>query len=404
MNHIQSRLLCIALLALALAIPATSDAQKKYGPGVSDTEIKIGNTMPYSGPLSAYGTIGKIQAAYFRMVNEQGGINGRKINFITLDDAFSPPKTVEMTRKLVELDEVLLIFQPLGTPTSLATRRYLNAKKVPQLFIASGASTWNDPSNFPWTMGWQPNYQTEARIYARHILQTKPNAKIGVLYQNDDAGRDYVKGLREGLGERAKTMIVKEVSYEVSDPTVDSQIVQLQASGADVFFNESAPKFAAQAIRKAYDIGWRPVQYLVNISVSVGAVLKLAGLEKSIGLISTAYVKDATDPQWDNDPGMLVWREFMKKHYPEGDVLDVANVYGYAVTATMVQVLKQCGNDLSRENVMKQAANLKDFRVEVLLPGIVMNTGPTDFAPIESLQLMRFDGHKWVLSGEVMGK
>ena len=258
--------------------------------------------MPYSGPLSAYSTIGKIEAAYFRMVNEQGGINGRKINFITLDDAFSPPKTVEMTRKLVEQDEVLLIFQPLGTPTSLATRKYMNAKKVPQLFIASGASTWNDPSNYPWTMGWQPNYQTEAQIYARHILQTKPNAKIGVLYQNDDAGRDYVKGLRDGLGERAKTMIVKEVSYEVTDPTVDSQIVDLQASGADVFFNETAPKAAAQAIRKAYDIGWRPVQYLVNISTSIGAVLIPAGLEKSVGLISSAYLKDASDKQWDNDP------------------------------------------------------------------------------------------------------
>src|SRR5579862_274582 len=404
MNHVQTRLLVAVLAMLALAIPSTSDAQKAYGPGASDTEIKVGNIMPYSGPLSAYSTIGKVEAAYFRMINEQGGVNGRKINFITLDDAFSPPKTVEATRKLVEQDEVLLIFQPLGTPTSLATRKYMNAKKVPQLFIASGASTWNDPSNYPWTLGWQPNYQTEAQIYARHILQTRPNAKIGVLYQNDDAGRDYVKGLRDGLGERAKTMIVKEVSYEVTDPTVDSQVVQLQASGADVFFNETAPKFAAQAIRKAYDIGWRPVQYLVNISVSIATVLKPAGLEKSTGLISTAYIKDATDPQWDKDPGMLAWREFMKKHYPEGDVVDVSNVYGYAVAATLVQVLKQCGDSLTRENVMKQAASLKNFRSEVLLPGITINTGPADFAPIESLQSMHFDGHQWVLSGEVMGR
>jgi len=404
MNQIQSRLLGAALLVFALAVPKASDAQKMYGPGASDTEIKVGNIMPYSGPLSAYSTIGKVEAAYFRMINEQGGINGRKINFITVDDAFSPPKTVEATRKLVELDEVLLIFQPLGTPTSLATRKYMNAKKVPQLFIASGASTWNEPSNFPWTIGWQPNYQTEAQIYARHILQTKPNAKIGVLYQNDDAGRDYVKGLRDGLGDRAKTMIVKEVSYEVTDPTVDSQIVQLQASGADVFFNESAPKAAAQAIRKAYDVGWKPVQYLVNISTSIGAVLMPAGLEKSVGLISSAYLKDSSDVQWDKDPGMLAWREFMKKYYPEGNVIDAANIYGYAVSATLVQVLKQCGDNLTRENIMKQAASLKNFRSEVMLPGIAINTSPTDFAPIESLQLQTFNGRQWVLSGEVMGR
>ena len=404
MNRIRSSLLAAIFAVFASAIPSIVEAQKAYDPGVSDTEIKVGNTMPYSGPLSAYGTIGKVEAAYFRMVNEQGGINGRRIQFVTMDDAFSPPKTVEMTRKLVEQDEVFLIFQPLGTPTSLATRKYLNARKVPQLFIASGASSWNDPAAYPWTMGWQPNYQTEGQIYARHILQTNPNAKIGVLYQNDDAGRDYVKGLRAGLGERAKTMIVKELSYEVTDPTVDSQIVDLQASGADVFFNESAPKAAAQAIRKAYDIGWRPVQYLVNISTSIGAVLMPAGLEKSVGLISSAYLKDASDKQWDNDPGMLAWRGFMKKYYPEGNVADSANIYGYAVAATLVQVLKQCGDNLTRENVMKQAANLKDFRSDVMLPGIAINTSPTDFAPIESLQLQQFNGRQWVLSGEVMGR
>jgi branched-chain amino acid transport system substrate-binding protein len=404
MNHVQSWVPGAVLAILALATPSTSDAQKKYGPGVSDTEIKIGNIMPYSGPLSAYATIGKIEAAYFRMINAQGGINGRKINFITLDDGFNPAKTVEVTRRLVEQDEVSLIFNPLGTPTSLATRKYMNAKKVPQLFIASGASTWNEPVNYAWTMGWQPNYQSEAQIYARHILQTKPDAKIAVLYQNDDSGRDYLKGLRDGLGERAKTMIVKEVSYEVTDPTVDSQIVQLQASGADVFFNETSPKFAAMAIRKAYDIGWRPVQYLVNISGSIAAVLAPAGLEKSIGLISSAYLKDISDTQWDNDPGMLAWKEFMRKYYPEGDVIDGANVYGYAVATTIVQVLKQCGDDLTRDNIMKQAANLKSFRVDVLLPGISITTSPTDFAPIESLQLSRFNGRQWVLSGEIMGR
>ena len=404
MNHLQSWILGAIFVAVSTAAPSTAEAQKKYGPGASDTEIKVGNIMPYSGPLSAYATIGKVEAAYFRMINDKGGINGRKVNFITLDDGFNPAKTVEATRKLVEQDEVLFLANPLGTPTNLATRKYMNARKVPQLFIASGATTWNEPVSYPWTMGWQPNYQSEAQIYAKHILQTKPNAKIAVLYQNDDAGRDYVKGLRDGLGERANSMIVKEVSYEVTDPTVDSQVVQLQGSGADVFFNETAPKAAAQAIRKAYDIGWRPVQYLVNISTSIGAVLSAAGLEKSVGLISSAYLKDVSDAQWDNDPAMIAWKDFMKKYYPEGSLIDTANIYGYSVAATIAQVLKQCGDDLTRENVMKQAANLKNFRVDMLLPGILMNTSPTDFAPIESLQLARFNGRQWVLSGEVMGK
>jgi len=360
--------------------------------------------MPYSGPLSSYATIGKVEAAYFRMINDKGGINGRKVNFISLDDWFNPAKTVEATRKLVEQDEVLFLANPLGTPTSLATRKYMNARKVPQLFISSGATTWNEPANYPWTMGWQPNYQSEARIYAKHILQTKPNARIAILYQNDDAGRDYVKGLRDGLGDRAKTMIVKEASYEVTDPTVDSQVVELHGSGADVFFNETAPKAAAQAIRKAYDIGWRPVQYLVNISASIGAVLTPAGLDKSVGLISSAYIKDVSDPQWDNDPAMIAWKDFMKKYYPEGSLIDGANIYGFSVATTIAQVLRQCGDDLTRENVMRQAANLKNFRVDMLLPGILINTSPTDFAPIESLQLARFNGRQWVLSGEVMGK
>ena len=392
-----------ALLAAALASPAAL-AQKKYDPGASDKEVLVGHINPYSGPASAYGTIGRVIAAYFKKVNEEGGVNGRQINMITYDDGYSPPKTVEMARKLVEQDKVLLIFQPLGTPPNSAIHKYMNAKKVPQLFVATGATKWNDPKAFPWTMGWQPNYQTEGRVYAQHILKTKPNAKIAVLYQNDDYGKDYLKGFHDGLGAKAKTMIVKEVSYEVTDPTVDSQMVQLQASGADTFFNITTPKFAAQAIRKAYDSGWKPVHYLNNVSVGVGAVLKPAGLEKSVGLITTNYIKDPTDPQWKDDAAMKGWTDFMKKYYREGDLTDNTNVYGYAVAKTLVQTIKQAGNDLTRANVMKQAANLKNFEVDVLLPGVKINTSASDFAPIESVQLARFDGKTWVRFGEVMGK
>jgi branched-chain amino acid transport system substrate-binding protein len=389
-----------AAMALALAALPVS-AQKKYDPGASDTEIKIGQTMPYSGPASAYGTIGKAEAAYFKKINDEGGINGRMINFISLDDGYSPPKAVEMVRRLVEQDEVLLVFQTLGTAVNTSIQKYLNTKKVPQLFVATGATKWNDPTGNPWTMGWQPNYQTETTIYAKHILKEKPNAKIGVLYQNDDYGKDYLKGLKDGLGDKAK-MIVAEVSYEVTDPTVDSQIVQLQGSGADVFVNITTPKFAAQAIRKAYDIGWKPAHYLNNVSTAVGSVLTAAGLEKSVGVISSNYGKDPTDPQWDNDKGMNEWRAFMKKYYPEGSLVDNFNVYGYAVARTLVQVLKQCGNNLTRENVMKQAASLKDFDTDTGLPGIKINTGPADFAPIEAVRLMRFDGKTWVLFGDVI--
>ncbi len=390
----------IACVALCVASTGAL-AQKKYDPGASDTEIKIGNTNPYSGPASAYGTIGKSIAAYFRMVNEQGGINGRKINFISYDDGYSPPRTVEMARKLVEQDQVLFVFQTLGTPSNTAIHKYMNMRKVPQMHVATGATKWNDPKNHPWTMGWQPNYQTEAKVYARHILQTKPDAKIAVLYQNDDYGKDYLKGFKDGLGDKAK-MIVAEASYEVSEPTVDSQIVQLQSSGANVFFNITTPKFAAQAIRKAHDIGWKPVHYLNNVSNSVGSVLTPAGLEKSVGIISSAYLKDATDPRWANDPAILAWREFMKKYYPEGNVADVFNVYGYTVAATLHQVLKQCGDNLTRENVMRQAASMKGYRVDTLLPGITLQTGASDFAPIEALQLERFTGKQWELFGEVM--
>ena len=391
-----------ALLAAALASPAAL-AQKKYDPGASDAEIRIGNTNPYSGPASAYGTIGKTITAYFKMVDDQGGINGRKINFISYDDAYSPPKTVEMVRKLVEQDEVLFVFQTLGTPSNTAIHKYMNMKKVPQLHVATGASKWNDPKNFPWTMGWQPNYQTEARIYAKHILQTKPDVKIGVLYQNDDYGKDYLKGLKDGLGDKAAKMIVAEVSYEVSDPTVDSQIVQLQASGANVFFNVGTPKFAAQAIRKAYDIGWKPVQYLNNVSTSIGAVLTPAGLEKSVGIITTAYLKDYSDAQWANDPAVKKWEGFMKKYYPAGDLNDVSNLYGYTVARTLEQVLKQCGDNLTRENVMKQAASMKGQYIDTLLPGITITTSDNDYAPIESVQMQRFNGKRWERFGEVMG-
>jgi branched-chain amino acid transport system substrate-binding protein len=390
------------LAGLFFAISASPVlAQKKYDPGASDTEIKIGNTNPYSGPASAYGAIGKSIAAYFKMVNEQGGINGRKVNFISYDDGYSPPRTVEMARKLVEQDQVLFVFQTLGTPSNTAIHKYMNMKKVPQMHVATGATKWNDPKQHPWTMGWQPNYQTEAKVYARHILQTKPDAKIAVLYQNDDYGKDYLKGFKDGLGDKAK-MIVAEASYEVSEPTVDSQVVQLQSSGANVFFNITTPKFAAQAIRKAYDIGWKPVHYLNNVSTSVGSVLTPAGLEKSQGLITTAYLKDPTDKHWDNDAAVNKWREFMKKYHPEGNVNDSFNIYGYSVAATLHQVLKQCGDNLTHENVMRQAANMKDFRVDTLLPKINISTSANDFAPIEAVQLQRFNGKQWELFGEVL--
>ena len=391
-----------ALLAAAFASPAVF-AQKKYDPGATDTEIKIGNTNPYSGPASAYGTIGKTIGAYFKMVNEQGGVNGRKVNFISYDDGYSPPKTVEMARKLVEQDQVLFVFQTLGTPCNTAIHKYMNMAKVPQLHVATGATKWNDPKNFPWTMGWQPNYQTEGRIYAAHILETKPDAKIGILFQNDDYGKDYVKGLKDGLGDKLK-MIVSEVSYEVTDPTVDSQIVQLQSSGANVFFNVTTPKFAAQAIRKAYDIGWKPVQYLNNVSASLATVLQPAGLEKSTGIMTTAYLKDMNDTEWANDPAIKKWEGFMKKYYPEGSLIDPSNIYGYTVATTLHQVLKQSGDNLTRVNIMKQAATMKGYVVDTMLPGVAINTSDDDFAPIESVQLQRFNGKTWERFGKVMGK
>ncbi len=392
-----------APLALALAVAAQpAMAQKKYSPGATDAEIKIGNINPYSGPASAYGAIGKAIGAYFAKINDEGGINGRKINYITLDDGYSPPKAVEQTRRLVEQDNVLLVFQPLGTPSNTAIQKYMNSKKVPQLFVATGATKWGDPKTYPWTMGWQPNYQTEGKIYARYILENKPAAKIAVLYQNDDYGKDYLKGFKEGLGAKA-SLIVAEASYEVTDPTVDSQMVTLKASGADTFFNITTPKFAAQAIRKAYDIDWKPLHFLNNVSNSVGSVLTPAGLEKAVGIVSSYYLKDPTDPQWVNDAGYLEWLAWMKKYNPDGNLTDTFNVYGYTVAQTLAQVLKQCGDDLTRENVMKQAASLKNVAHPMLLPGITINTGADDFYPIEQMQLMRFNGKTWDSFGQPIG-
>jgi branched-chain amino acid transport system substrate-binding protein len=370
--------------------------------GVTATEIKIGNTNPYSGPASAYGTIGKSIGAYFKMVNDQGGINGRKINYITYDDGYTPPKTVEMVRKLVEQDQVALVFQPLGTPPNSAIHKYMNQQKVPQLFVATGATKWNDPKNYPWTMGWQPNYQTEGRIYAAYVLKNVKDAKVGILFQNDDYGKDYLKGFEDGLGAQAAKLIVMKQSYEVTDPTVDSQIVNLKNSGANVFFNITIPKFAVQAIKKAHDIGWKPLHLLNNVSSSLGAVLKPAGADASKGLITALYMKEITDPQWANDKAYLDWVAFMKKYYPEGKLDDQFNAYGYTVAMNLVQVLKQCGKDLSRENIMRQAANIKNLELPLLLPGIKINTGAGDFAPIQQERLARYNGEKWELFGEVL--
>jgi ABC-type branched-subunit amino acid transport system substrate-binding protein len=396
--------LAIASTAFILLAASSSGAlaQKKYDTGATDTEIKIGNIMPYSGPASAYGVIGKTEAAYFKKINDAGGINGRKINFISYDDGYSPPKTVEQARKLVESDEVLLVFNPLGTPPNSAIHKYMNSKKVPQLFVATGATKWNDPKDFPWTMGWQPNYQSESRIYAKYLLKDKPDAKIAILYQNDDYGKDYVKGLKDGLGAKAASMIVAEESYETTEPSIDGHIVKLKSTDANVFFNVTTPKFAAQAIKKMSEIGWKPLHLLNNVSSSIGAVMKPAGFENGQDIISAAYLKDAADPQWDNDAGMKGFLDFLAKDFPEGNKLDGSVIVGYGVAQTLVQVLKQCGDDLTRENVMKQAANLREFRTEVLLPGVMINTSPTDFAPISQLQLERFKGEKWELFGDVI--
>ncbi len=399
----------IGSLAVVLLLSTESVlAQSKYDVGASDTEIKIGNIMPYSGPASAYGTIGKTIGAYFDKINAEGGINGRKIKFISYDDAYSPPKAVEQARKLVESDEVLTIIQPLGTAPNTAIQKYMNAKKVPHLFVATGATKFGDPKGSPWTMGWQPNYQSEGRIYAKYILEKHPSAKIGILFQNDDYGKDLMKGLKDGLGTKAASMIVAEAPYEVAEPTIDSQILKLKAAGADVFVNVATPKFAAQAIKKLAEIGWKPLHILNNVSNSVGGVLKAAGFENAKDVISTTYQKDPTDSAWKDDAGFKAWTVFMEKYYPEGDRTSTFTTYGYSAAQTMVQVLKQCGNDLTRENVMRQAASLKNVQLEMLLPGITLNTSASDFFPVEQMQLMRFNGTQWdrfgaIISGEIGG-
>jgi len=391
----------VAVMAVA-TIGDASAAEKKYGPGVSDTEIKIGQTVPYSGPASAFSSYGRVMTGYFKMVNEAGGINGRKINLISLDDGYSPPKAVEQVRRLVEQDEVLALFQTLGTPSNSAIHKYVNAKKVPHLLLATGATKWGDPKNFPWTMGFNLSYQAEGQIYAKWLLKNKPNAKIGILYQNDDYGKDVLKGVKDGLGAAGAKMIVSEQTYEVTDPTVDSQVIALQGSGADTFINITTPKFGAQAVRKAWDSGWKPLHIINNVSASIGSVLTPAGLDKSVGLMTVNYYKDANDPQWKDDPAMLEWRAFMGRYYKEGDPKDASNIYAYITAQTMVQILKQCGNDLTRENVMKQAANLKNFKSNLLLPGMVMNTSPSDYYPIEQAQLAKFTGSQWQLFGELI--
>jgi branched-chain amino acid transport system substrate-binding protein len=395
------RLATATTLAIALSA-STASAQKKYDTGATDTEIKIGQTVPFSGPASAYATIGKAQAAYIKMVNDEGGVNGRKINFIQYDDAYSPPKTVEQVRKLVESDEVLLTFQLIGTPPNAAVQKYLNSKKVPQLLAATGASRFTDPKNFPWTIGFNPNYQTEGRIYARYILQNYPNAKIGILYQNDDLGRDYLTGIKAGLGDKAAAMIVGETSYELTDPTIDSQIVKLKSTGADLVFDASTPKFAAQAIKKIADLDWKPVHILDINATSLGAVMKPAGLDNSKGVISVNYMKDSLDPTWKDDAGLKKYLAFMTKYYPDGDKDSIFNAYGYTTAQLLIQILKQCGDDLTHENVMKQAAALRNVSLDLTLPGVVVNTSPTDYRVNKQLQMMKFNGERWELFGPII--
>jgi branched-chain amino acid transport system substrate-binding protein len=388
--------------AVATLTSGAALAQKKYDTGASDTEIKIGNIMPYSGPASAYGIIGKTEEAYFKMINDKGGINGRKITYVTYDDGYSPPKAVEQVRKLVESDEVLAVFNPLGTPSNTAIQKYLNAKKIPQLFVATGATKWNDPKSFPWTIGWQPSYQSEAQIYAKWLLKEKPDAKVAILYQNDDFGKDYLKGTKDGLGAKASSMIIMEESYEVSEPSIDGHIVKIKAANPDVLLIYATPKFGAQTVKKTAELGWKPLQIITNVSISVGSVMRPAGLENAQGVLSAAYAKDGTDPQWNNDPGMKKWSDFLDKYMPGADKTDTSIVYGYGAAQTLAKVLDMCGDDLTRANIMKQAASLKDFAPDTLLPGVKINTSATDFAPIAQLQMQRFKGEKWELFGEII--
>jgi branched-chain amino acid transport system substrate-binding protein len=390
-----------ATAAAVLSASRVAFAQKKYDTGASDTEIKLGHTNPYSGPASSYSVIGKLHQAFWKSVNDAGGVNGRKINFISYDDGYSPPKTVEMVRKLVEEDKVFCTFNTLGTPCNTAIHKYMNQKKVPQLYVATGASKWGDPKNFPWTIGFQPDYHTEAVIYAKHILANIKDARIGVLYQNDDYGKDYYNGLKEGLGKEVGR-IVKTVTYETTDPTVDSQVIELQGSGANVFFNVAIPKFAAQAMRKVADLKWKPAQYLNNVSASVVATMKPAGFDNVQGVVTAAWLKDPTDKQWDNDADMKEWRAFMAKNMPDANLGEGNYVYAYAVSTLMLDTLKKCGDNLTRENLMKQVASDHQLKLPGLLPGITVSTSPTDFYPVQAVQLQRFKGETWELFGDVM--
>jgi ABC-type branched-subunit amino acid transport system substrate-binding protein len=404
MNLMKNKNLSLIAAAAAVSLLTTQGAlaQKKYDTGASDTEIKIGNVEAYSGPASAYGVIGKTEEAYFKMINDQGGINGRKINWISYDDGYSPPKTVEQVRKLIESDEVFLIFNALGTPTQTAVQKYHNSKKIPQLFVATGASKWNDPKDFPWTMGYQPSYRVEARIFAKYILKTKPDAKVAVFYANDDFGKDYVAGLKDIFGANTSKILIAEESYETTEPSIDSHIVKLKGTGADVFVNISTPKFAAQAIKKMAELEWKPMHVMTDVSISIGAVMKPAGLEASEGVLSAGYLKDASDAQWANDEGMKKFMTFIDKYMPGANISDSNLEYAYSAAQTMAQVLKQAGDNLTRENVMKQAASLRDFAPDTLIPGIRVNTSATDFAPIEQLQMMQFKGGKWELFGDII--
>ena len=401
--HFKVRIAALSAAVIALAATSGSAlAQKKYDTGATDTEIKIGNIMPYSGPASAYGLIGKTEEAYFQMINDKGSINGRKINFVTYDDAYSPPKAVEQVRKLVESDEVLVVFNPLGTASNTAIQKYLNSKKVPQLFVATGATKWNDPKNFPWTIGWQPSYQSEAHIYAKWLMKEKPDAKVAILYQNDDFGKDYLKGTKDGFGAKASSTIIMEESYEISEPSIDSHIVKIKAANPDVLLIYTTPKFGAQTIKKIAELGWKPLQILTNVSASVGSVMQPAGFENAQGVLSAAYAKDGGDEQWNTDPGMKKWGEFLDKYMPGADRTDSNLIYGYGAAQTLAQVLEMCGDDLTRANIMKQAASLKDFEPDTLLPGVKINTSANDFAPISQLQMQRFKGSKWERFGDII--
>jgi len=403
MTFSRRNLLCAAIATGALALSAGAHAQKKYDTGASDTEIKLGHIVPYSGPASAYGTVGKAMAGYYQMINDQGGVNGRKIKLLSMDDAYNPAKTVEVARQLVEHEGVLALVSPLGSSQNAAIVKYMNIKKVPHIFLSTGATRWGDYQNFPWTMGWQPTYQAEGQIYAQHILKNTPNAKIAIVYQNDDFGKDYLKGFLDGLGDKAKTMVIKQITFQVADPTIDSQIIEAKGSGADVLFEITTPKFAAMAIKKVAELGWKPVHYLSSVSQSIAGVLKPAGFDNATGIISVTYLRDPLDPRWKDAKEVQEYLAWMKKYYPEGDPADQLNVNGYSLAQTMIEVIRKAGDNLTHENIIKQAANL-DIVLPMVYPGIPLKTSPTDYYPLERMQPVKFNGKTWEPLGPVLGK